>query len=304
MDELHGRRLRRRRAQLAAASADSVERESAQSVLPELPRVGALDALLHELDGLRLTLETDLTLAAAAVESGQPAMAVDIIDSDRDGLRAFEGRALGHLERLATPHRRFRVPAAPFVAAAAVAGFLVGVVPHLSGPAQDNTTNVSSSSPAQSLQLLEEATNSGDTAQALDAANQLHGQLTPILLQAKTDPAAAAQALALLQQEQQLLAGAPDASALLDVLQTSRQLASTLRSLLRTVPKPAAPVVVAAPQTTPQPTSAPASAKPATSPSPTATPKHSSSPAPKSSGSASPSASPSDYPPLPGAPFH
>ena len=304
MDELHGRRLRRRCAQLASQPADDVARESAESVLPDVPRVGALDALLRELDGLRLTLETDLTLAAAAVEGGQPAMAVDIIDSDRDGLRAFEGRALGHLERLAVPHRRFRVPAAPFVAAAAVAGFLIGVVPHLSAPAQDNTTNVSSSSPAQSLRLLEEATTSGDTAQALEAANLLHGQLTPILLQAKTNPVAAAQALALLQQEQHLLAGAPDASALMAVLQTSRQLTSTLRSLLRTVPAPAAPAVVAAPQPSPRPTDAPTSPKPVSSPSPTASPKHSTTPAPKPSSSASPSATPSDYPPLPGAPFH
>ena len=97
--------------------------ETAASILPGHPRVGALDALLREVDGLRLTHETDLTLAAAAVEAGAPESAVDIIDSDRDSLHTFESRALGHLSDLAAGpvvrrHSRWsRVPAAPFVAA-------------------------------------------------------------------------------------------------------------------------------------------------------------------------------------------
>ena len=300
MDELHARRLRRRRAQLPAVP---VERESAETVLPDVPRVGALDALLREVDSLRLTLETDLTLAAAAVEGGQPGLAADIIDSDRDGLRAFEGRALGHLERLATPQRRFRVPAAPFVAAAAVAGFLIGVVPHLSPPAQEDTTNVSSTSPAESLQLLEQATTSGDTEQALEAANILHGQLTPYLLQAKTNPAAAAQALLLLSQEQHLLAGASDAPALLAALQTSRQLTSTLRSLLRVVPRPTPPVLVAAPPSSPRPApAATTSPRPTSTPSPVATAKPTPTATTRPSSSPSASPKPSDPGPLPGAP--
>ena len=219
MDELRARRLRRRRA-LPPGAPGPEARESAESVLPDLPRVGALDALLREVDGLRLTLETDLTLAAAAVEGGRPQLAGDILDSDREGLRAFEDRALGHLAELARPaRRRLRVPAAPFVAAAAVAGFLLGVVPHAtSGNGDPATTSVASESPTQSLLLLREATSNGDTAQALEAANILHGQLTPILLQAQTDPSAAVRALALLRQEQHLLAGAADTPALAEAM--------------------------------------------------------------------------------------
>lgn len=307
MDELHARRLRRRRARsLDPVSAPPTpERESAESVLPEVPRVGALDALLREIDGLRLTLETDLTLAAAAVETGQPRLAADIIDSDRKGLQAFEGRALGHLEQLATPRRRVRVPAAPFVAAAAVAGFLLGVVPHLTGPSQNDTTNVSSASPTQSLMLLEEATTNGDTAQALEAVNILHGQLTPILLQAKTDPAAAAQALALLSQEQHLLAGAPDAPALIAALQTSRQLTSTLRSLLRVIPSPTPVIVVVAPPASPRATYGPTASPRATTrtaASPAPAPKPTATTAPRPTGTPAPSPSASQQGPLPGAP--
>lgn len=300
MDELHGRRLRRRRAPGQDTPAEV--RESAESVLPDLPRVGALDALLREVDSLRLSLETDLTLAAAAVESGQPQLACEIIDSDRDGLRAFEGRALGHLEDLAAPTRRFRVPAAPFVAAAAVAGFLLGVVPHTAAPSHgDATTNVASESPTESLLLLQQATSNGDAAQALEAANILHGQLTPILLQAQTDPVAAAKALALLNQEQHLLAGAVDTPALAAALATSRQLTSKLQSILKAVPaaSPTVPVVVPAspaPANSPKPASSPkATSSPAPKPKPTTAPKPTSSPAPSSSPTSDPG-------PLPGAP--
>jgi hypothetical protein len=65
-----------------------------------VPRVAELDALLRDLDDLRLTLSTDLTLAAAALDADAPDVASTVIDSDRASLLAFEQRALRHLERL------------------------------------------------------------------------------------------------------------------------------------------------------------------------------------------------------------
>jgi len=59
--------------------------------------------VLRELDGLRLTLETDRSLAASAVEAGATAWAVDLIAPGRAGLRAFEGWALEHLTLLPLP---------------------------------------------------------------------------------------------------------------------------------------------------------------------------------------------------------
>jgi hypothetical protein len=311
MDELRRRRFRRSRAQQVPADPSGARpaevRETAESLLPELPRVGALDALLREVDSLRLTMETELTLAAAAVESGQPQVAVDIIDSERDGLRAFEGRALGHLSELAAPKRRIRVPAAPFVAAAAVAGFLLGVVPHTSGPRQTDATAVSAESATESLQLLKNAASSGDAAQALEAATTLHAQVLAVVAQAKDNPQAATQALLLLSQEQQVLVTAShDSVALAQALAVSRQLTSQITSLL--LPPPTAtpatmvllaptsrptrsPSPAATPQTTPatEPTSAPA-ARPRHTSAPSATPSPASSSSPASQG------------PLPGAP--
>jgi hypothetical protein len=63
------------------------------------PRAVALDALLRELDGLRLTLETDLSLAAAAVDAGADVLARGILAGDQDELHAFQDRTLEQLRR-------------------------------------------------------------------------------------------------------------------------------------------------------------------------------------------------------------
>jgi hypothetical protein len=296
MDEHQGRRFRRPRAQRTPELPTA--RESAETVLPDIPRVGALDALLREVDSLRLTLETDLTLAAAAVEGGAPQVAIDIIDSDRDGLRSFEDNALGHVAELARHRRRFRVPAAPFVAAAAVAGFLLGVVPHTSAPAQTDAT-ISSNLAAENLSLLKAATSNGETDQAVEAANALHAQLLSVVAQAKTDPGAAATALALLQQEQQVLVSAGTGSpALNEALATSRQLTRLIRAVIATsapapTQQPAVRVVV--PSSSPSP-----KAKPTTSPTASPKAKPTTSPTAKPSSSPQPSSSPTHG--LPAAP--
>jgi hypothetical protein len=296
MEEQQSRRPRRLRAQRPPEL--PVGRESAESVLPDLPRVGALDALLREVDSLRLTLETDLTLAAAAVESGAPQVALDIIDSDRDGLQGFEERALGHLADLARPKRRLRVPAAPFIAAAAVAGFVLGVVPHTATPTQTDTRTVSSDSATESLNQLTTAASNGETAQAVQAANKMHAQLLAVVAQAKTNPVAAQQALALLRAEQFVLSNASGGSAALtQALVASRQLSSRILLVLTTAkPRVSAPAVVVAPSPRPATTPSP---KPTTSSS--TRPKPTSSASPKSAPSPTPSGSPNGGG-LPGAP--
>ena len=90
-----------------------------------VPRVADLDALLRDLDALRLSVSTDLTLAAAALDAGSPEVAASVLDSDRATLLAFEQRALHHLERLTA--------AAAHEAARDEAGHVVGV--HEAGPA-------------------------------------------------------------------------------------------------------------------------------------------------------------------------
>jgi hypothetical protein len=269
-----------------------VGRESAESVLPDVPRVGALDALLREIDGLRLTLETDLTLAAAAVEHGAPQVAADIIDSERDGLRGFEKRALAHVAELARPKRRVRVHAAPFVAAAAVAGFVLGVMPHTTTPTQSVSTNASAESATESLNQLTTAASNGETGAAILAANRMHAQLLAVIARAKTDPLAAQEALELLRAEQFVLSNAGTSSAeLTQALAASRQLSSRILLVLTTATvaphDTTPPVVFVAPS--PRQTSSPEPATPTTpKPAPTTSPK------PRSTSSPTPSGSPND----------
>ncbi len=276
--------------------------ETAATILPGSPRVGDLDALLREVDGLRLTLETDLSLAASAVEAGAPSIALDIIENDRVGLAAFEGRALGHLSSLsstAVGRRRFRVPAAPFVAAAAMVGFLVGVVPNAAGPDEVTTSTVGANG---SLTQLQNFAADGHTSQVRAASATLHQQLLAVVAAAGSDPAAAQQALLLLSDERDAIVQSGDSFALHDVLVQSTALANRIRNAMpATIRKsvPVAPFVVV-PTATPS-----ASPKPSAKPTPSATPSPTASPAASPSPSASPRAtsSPSSEPGvLPSAP--
>jgi hypothetical protein len=263
----------------------------------EPPRVEALEALLREVDGLRLTLETDLTLAAAAVESGIPKMASEILDSDRDALRRFEERALGHLAELDTPAPRRSVwsqaHAAPIIAAAALVGVLAGVVPQVVGPSDTNATTVAAS---DSLERLQELAEQGDTAQVRAASAELHRQLASVVANANADPAAAQTALMLLTYEQSAIVRSGDRKALEDVLRQSQALAraivAQLPSAARSAVPSVAPVQVAA-----EPTSSP---KPKPKPSPTATtrPRATASPSPSPSGSKDSETYPLPSPPI------
>jgi hypothetical protein len=302
MSEQNGKPVRRLRAVRSDESSGPL-RETAETLLPGLPRVGALDALLREVDGLRLSMETDLTLAAAAVEGGAPQVALDIIDSERANLRSFEYRALGHLGDLAHPvqdapvSRRWwtRVPAAPFVAAAAVVGVVVGVVPH-TGVASPDQVNASPASASQSLATLTRFAADGQTSQVRDAATTLHSQLMILIGQAGNDPNAARQGLLLLASERAVIAQSGDSQALRDVLAASsslsNQILNALPAAIRTV-KPAKPTITV-PVASASPTSKPAS-KTASKTSSTPSPKASTQPtsAPAASGSPTPSPSPS-----------
>lgn len=297
------RRLRAVRSHAQEQAAGQLRRETAETVLPGSPRVGALDALLREVDGLRLTLETDLSLAAAAVEAGAPGIAADIIDGDRDGLQAFESRALGHLADLAGQHtdpaarRRWwsHVPAAPFVAAAAMVGFLVGVVPQTLGSAPDEVQTAPASA-SQSLAQLTELAANGETGEVRDAATALHSQLMALIAQAGTNPDAARQGLLMLSAERAVIAESGDSQALGDVLAASNRLSDLIlqalpASVRTTASKPKVKVLVVATRAP----SSQATPKPSVSPSAKSTPKPSSSPTPSSSPS-DPGVLPTDAP--------
>lgn len=287
--------------------------ETAASILPAAPRVGGLDALLREVDDLRLTLETDLTLAAAAVEAGGTGTAIEIIARDIASLHEFEDSALHHLaglEQPAAPRGRAwgrfaRLSAAPFVAAAAVVGLLLGVVPNGASPAAH--TDLTSVSAQSSLQQLTSFAAQGRTSEVRVAALQLHDRISALVDTSPDNPVAAQQALLLLSYERSVIVQSGDSAALHDVLVLSAALAAKIRSALpfslRTaVPAvpPLRPVVVApAPprsqQTKPKPAASPsptthASPSPKPTPSPSATPSRQASATPSPSASAQPTA--------------
>ena len=263
----------------------------------EPPRVEALEALLREVDGLRLTLETDLTLAAAAVESGIPSMAADILDSDRDSLRRFEERALGHLAELDTPAPRRSVwaqaHAAPIVAAAALVGVLVGVVPHVTSPSDATATTVAA---ADSLERLQQLAEHGDAAQVRAASAELHRQLAGVVANASADPEAAQTALLLLTYEQSAIVRSGDSTVLADVLRQSQALARAIVAQLPASARAKAPKMPAA-AVEPSPSASP---KPKPSPSPSASPstRASSKPGPTPSPSRDSDPYPLPSPPL------
>lgn len=285
--------------------------ETAETILPDVPRVGALDALLREVDDLRLTLETDLTLVAAAVEAGGASTAAEIIDGDLSALHAFEQSALGHLAELSTApamgasrQRNWaRVSAAPFVAAAAVVGMLLGVIPNVGGT-DSGRSEVSSMAAQSSLNQLTTLAAQGRTSEVRVAAQTLYAQISELMEQSPNNAQTAQQALLLLSYARDAIVQSGDGVALRDVLLQSASLTAKIRnalpaSLRTNIPK--APLLLpVAPSPTPKrespkprPTASPSpTTKPTTSPKPSPT----ASPTPTAKASATPTATPSATP--------
>lgn len=268
----------------------------------ETPRVEALDALLREVDDLRLTLETDLTLAASAVESGEPGIAADILGADRTALHAFEEHALDHLNELDSPRRArawAHLHAAPIVAAAALVGVMVGVVPQTLGPGAEPSPH--SVAAADTLGRLQESAESGDADDVRAASVQLHRQLAGILANVDADPAAARNALLLLTYEQSAIVRSGDSGALADVLRQSRALAAAIVAALPASQRRSVPELFVAPEPSSSPAAKPTpSAKPAQKPS--ASPAATASPSPTSSPSPTREGEPYPLPSAPSAP--
>lgn len=295
--------------------------------LPE-PRVAELDALLREVDTLRGSLHRDLGLAATAAAAGEDDLAGWLL-LDQDGqVRAFEERALAHLGALRAPtgappeangveaipapvpvlpapRRSARMlPAAPLVAAAAaIVGFLTGVVPGVGGmptTTSPRSTNAALDSYAELTQL---ASDGASASRISAAARKFHADLAPLVAAAGADPAAAERAIALLQSEQAVIAGEPDSPALQAVL---AQADALMRRLRATLPGSRVRLVVPSPPMTQQQdrrdsSAAKSSPTPKPSPSASATPKASPSPSSTASPSPQPSTS-SAGSPLPHAP--
>jgi hypothetical protein len=288
---------------------------------PPSPRAPELEALLREVDDLRSTMRRDLGLAATAAEAGADDLAGWLLLGSDGAVRRFEDNAQAHLaaaelaERaeelpaVPAPRRRARLlPAAPVVAAAAaLLGFLTGVVPGslgdgVSSPETSNTAALDSYA-----QLTRLATSGASASSISAAAARFHADLAPLVAAASTDPAAAEKAIALLQSEHAVITSEGDSAALRAVLAQADALVRTLQARL---PKHRLRVPSAAPL--PQPQDQPRQQAQQPAQQPTQQPAAKSSPSPSSKPSPKPSPSPSATPrtspspdsgPLPQSPY-
>jgi hypothetical protein len=291
--------------------------------------VAELSALLGDIDALRLTLQTDLTLAAAALEAGATGLAGELVDGDLTEVRAFGERAAGRLsaldianddtgpvEPVAAPLPRRRIlSAAPLMAAAAALIGFVAFVPDRGVPATPETSMTSAAMAGYELSRLAQS-GAPDEELAL-AAEELNDELAELIAQAATDPAAAQQALMLLDTTTQVLSRQGDSGVLRSVMAETQLLRARLREALP-VTRPARSAVRKAPSESVLPlvkaqpeksreaqatsTKSSASPKPSPKPSPSASPTPEPAPAaPQPASSPSPAPEGSDGPlPQPG----
>jgi hypothetical protein len=271
----------------------------------EPPRVAELSALLGDIDALRLTLQTDLTLAAAALEAGATGLAGELVGGDLTEVRAFGERAAGRLSALesarddavpaAAPLPRRRIlSAAPLMAAAAALIGFVAFVPDRGVPSTPQTSMTSAAMAGYELSRLAQS-GAPDEELAL-AAEELNDELAELIAQAATDPAAAQQALMLLEATTEVLSRQGDSGVLRSVMAETQLLRARLREALP-VTRPARSAVRKAPSESVLPL---VKAQPEKSRE-AQTSSTKSSPTPKPSPTPSPSASPTSDP-APAAP--
>jgi hypothetical protein len=243
---------------IPAAEEDTVDARDGQ--LPGLrrapsddaPRVPELHSLLADIDTLRLTLQTDLTLAAAALEVGADELAAELVEGDLTCLQEFAGRADGHLGRLEAgqeapderpvelPVRRRRVlSAGPVMAAAAALIGFVAFAPTREAAAPE--TGMSSAALA-GYELTRLVSEGASEEQLRLAAEELHQELALLIAQADENPAAAQQALMLLEKTTEALSRQGDSGTLRTVMAQTQALRDRLRATLPPVQRTVRPV--------------------------------------------------------------
>jgi hypothetical protein len=263
------------------------------------PRSAELDALLRDLDQLRRTLETDLSVAAAAVEAGSVDVAVDVLEHDQQALGVFSGRAGQHLRPARRPglRRLLTTSAGPIgLAAAAAAVVAIAVLapgqrtpsgPDVAaGPSETQSATLTASLTALAMPyqaLVELSDENAPDHQVRAAAGRLDAGVRQAQPQLRADPLAATAALGMLQAEHQVLKARDTAGSMSDLVQRNQQLSQQIRDQLPpgTVlpsPDPSNPVIplptTSAPvqPTEPPVTEPPPTTEPTAAPQPTETP--------------------------------
>lgn len=262
------------------------------------PDDSVLSAIKGDVERLRLTLASDLSVAAAAVDNSEERIAGDIVDADRREMAEFAERTLQRLgqdrsrKRATTSPRKALVRVGPaLLAAACAAAVLVSSVPSpATRPAVSPISTVTRSLAAFRDAVLQQT---GDTSAVMNAAARLRASIASLLLQARDNPATASQLVQVLRTEEDLLlAVRPSGTAFL-LPEVTQLLAQLSRSAVP-ASHAAQPVLpTPPPMPGPAPVTAPRAPQPSTSTAKSPYPASSSSPGATSTAKPSPSPSPS-----------
>lgn len=229
------------------------------------------DELRREISHFRLTLDADLTIAAAAADAGAPSVAADVLAAQEAGLPDVERRLRTRVADVVRSRRHPSRPQAPRrrVAAIAVAAGLLGIgggaavaaatVGHVASSSSTASPSAGAVNPAQALAVSQADTltyaaeHRLPTPTILAASGALRATLLPLLAQAPHDRTLAAQLRSLLTAQRTALSSvpAPDAQVVAAIGSTDSLLTQlTAGAAATTVPArgtPPAPVPSAGP---------------------------------------------------------
>jgi hypothetical protein len=273
-----------------------------QHVRTDSERINALAAgahvpvedVLREVADFRLALETDMIIAAAALDAESPDLLGEVLDGERAELATFHDRVLGRLADAAAddelalrrtrkaPRRRFTATLTAAAALLTVLGVGRTVVPNDARPATTAASNSAALATAQDQYAdFSSAVSSQSPGAVRDAATQLHITLQNLIANHAGDPEVARRAAQLLQAEISLLEVRDPAGASA-VLAQARGLVTMLqRAAPARVRASVQPLLDAVSKPKPKPSASPSPKKP--SPTPAPKPKPSATPTPSSS---------------------
>jgi hypothetical protein len=242
------------------------------------PRVASLHDLMRDIGALRRSLETELTLTAAALEHDELVVADEMLGGSLQGLADFEGRGLAHLGTVpALPASITFVGPAPRVgrrlrAVAVAASFAALALVLQAAPASTNLS-VSASAPPEDLVVraatidlnaalaafgrLYQSGAAPAVTQISAASAHLASEVKKMSVAQRTDIATATQAITALRTERALLT-ASNSDGRLNALITknealTEELTRTLNETLQALKENVAPLQSAVPGLSPVP---------------------------------------------------
>jgi hypothetical protein len=268
---------RRRSRRADATPRTDTERINAIAAGADVP----VEDVLRDVADFRLALETDMIIAAAAIDAATPELLAEVLDGERAELATFHDRVLERLADAAASDElalrrdrrkpRLVVRTARYAAVAAAVTAVLGVGGAAVRTAAPETTTASNSRALATAQdqyaSFSSAVSGSSPGQLRQTAQELHQTLQTLITQHAGDPEVARRTAQLLQAEISLLE-IRDPEGASQVLAQARGLVRLLQHAAPPKVRASVAPILDAVKASAKPTPAP---KP--KPSPTATPK-------------------------------